>query len=81
MATLFNTKKKVGEKIGYFFKRFKLEMMHISCNPQCAAIAFREGLFPGTPLYENLLRNPPRDMDDIIIRVEGKIRVEGAKTR
>ena len=42
-------------------------------------IAFRKGLLPGTALYENLIRNPPKDMDDIVTKVEGEIRIEKAK--
>ncbi|XP_062009701.1 uncharacterized protein LOC133726207 [Rosa rugosa] len=79
MATLFSTKQKPGEKVGKFFERFKAEMRHVNCDPQFAAIAFREGLLLGTPLYESLLRDPPKDMDDIITRVEGEIRIERAK--
>ncbi|XP_024172011.1 uncharacterized protein LOC112178021 [Rosa chinensis] len=79
MATLFSTKQKPGERVGKFFERFKAEMRHVNCDPQFAAIAFREGLLLGTPLYESLLRDPPKDMDDIITRVEGEIRIERAK--
>ena len=79
MAALFNTKQRIGEKIGAFFERFKAEMRYVNCEPQYAAIAFREGLLPGTALYENLIRNPPKDMDDIITKVEREIRIEKAK--
>ena len=54
-------------------------MRQVSVEPQFAAIAFREGLLPDSALYENLLRNPPKDMDDIVTRVEGEIRIENAK--
>ncbi|XP_024196298.1 uncharacterized protein LOC112199524 [Rosa chinensis] len=54
-------------------------MRHVNCDPQFAAIAFREELLLGTPLYENLLRDPPKDMDNVITRVEGEIRIERAK--
>jgi hypothetical protein len=78
MAALFCTKQNVGEKIGKFFERFKAEMRGINCEPQYAAIAFREGLLPETALYRNLIRNPPKNMDDVLTRVEGEIRLEKA---
>ncbi|XP_062015884.1 uncharacterized protein LOC133732360 [Rosa rugosa] len=79
MATLFSTKQKPEEKVGNFFERFKAEMHHVNCDPQFAAISFGEGLLLGTPLCESLLRDPPKDMDDIITRVQGEIRIEKAK--
>ncbi|XP_062005720.1 uncharacterized protein LOC133722876 [Rosa rugosa] len=79
LATLFSTKQKPGEKVGIFFERFRAEMSHVNCAPQFAPIAFREGLLLGTPLYESLLGDPPKDMEDIITRVEGEIRIEKAK--
>lgn len=79
IAALFGTKQNIGEKIGKFFERFKAEMRGISCEPQYAAIAFREGLLPGTTLFKNLIRNPPKDMDDVLTQVEGEIRLERAK--
>ena len=79
MATLFSTKQLVGEKIGKFFERFKTEMRHVNCEPQFAAIAFREGLLPNSTLYESLLRDPPKDMDNIVTRVKGEIRIEKAR--
>ena len=54
-------------------------MREINCEPRYAAIAFREGLLPGTALYRNLIRNPPKDMDDVLTRVEGEIRLERDK--
>ena len=80
MASLFNTKQAVGEEIGKFFERFKAEMRQVNCEPQFAAIAFREGLLPDSALYESLMRDPPKDMDDIVTGVEGEIRIESAKT-
>ncbi|XP_062020992.1 uncharacterized protein LOC133737465 [Rosa rugosa] len=79
MATLFSTKQKPGEKVGKFFERFTADMRHVNCDPQFAAIAFREGLLFGTPLCKSLLRDPPKDMDDIITRVQGEIIIEKAK--
>ncbi|XP_061993647.1 uncharacterized protein LOC133711558 [Rosa rugosa] len=79
LATMFNTKQKLGKKVGKIFKRFRAKMSHVNCDPQFAAIAFREGLLFGTPLYESLLRDPPKDMDGIITRVEGEVRIEKEK--
>ena len=78
-GSLFITKQQAGEKVGVFFERFKAEMRYVNCEPQCAAIAFREGLFPGAALFENLIRNPPKNMDNVLTRVEGEIRLERAR--
>lgn len=53
-------------------------MRYVNCESQWAVIAFK-GLLPGTALYENLIRSPPKDMDDIFTRVEGEILLERAK--
>ncbi|XP_024200130.1 uncharacterized protein LOC112203387 [Rosa chinensis] len=79
MATLFSTKQKPGEKVGKFFERFKAVMHHVNCDPQFAAITFQEGFLLGTLLCESLLCDLPKDMDDIIKRVQWEIRIEKAK--
>lgn len=79
MAAQFSTKQRTWEKIKAFFERFKTEMRYVNYKPQYTVIAFRECLLPGTALYENLICNPPKDVDDIVTKVEGEICIEKAK--
>lgn len=79
MAALFSTKQRAKEKIGSFFERFKVEMRYINYEPQYVVIWFCEGLLSGTALYENLIRNPSKNMEDVIAKVEREIQIEKAK--
>nr|XP_011459661.1 PREDICTED: uncharacterized protein LOC105350023 [Fragaria vesca subsp. vesca] len=77
MAALFMVKQKIGERLKTFYDRFWGKQIQIEgCTSEYAAVAFREGLLPGSPIYKDLVRKPAKDMNEIQARIEGEIRLE-----
>ncbi|CAN6698401.1 unnamed protein product [Malus baccata var. baccata] len=46
------------------------------CDSHTAALAFREGVLPGTKMRRSLIETPPLDMREVMTRADGIIRLE-----
>ncbi|KAM2463594.1 hypothetical protein COP1_002990 [Malus domestica] len=66
-ALMCNTKQNVGESLKSYMTRFTEEMSTLEeCDSHTAALAFREGVLPGTKMRRSLIETPPLDMREVI---------------
>ncbi|CAN6718345.1 unnamed protein product [Malus baccata var. baccata] len=77
VTILFSTKQNVGESFKSYMTRFTEEMSTLEeCESHTAALAFREGVLPGTKMCRSLIETPPLDMREVMARADGIIRLE-----
>ncbi|XP_070682894.1 uncharacterized protein [Malus domestica] len=77
VTILFSTKQNVGESLKSYMTRFTEEMSTLEeCDSHTAALAFREGVLPGTKMRRSLIETPPLDMREVMARADGIIRLE-----
>nr|XP_028964702.1 uncharacterized protein LOC114827174 [Malus domestica] len=77
VTILFSTKQNVGESLKSYITRFTEEMSTLEeCDFHNAALAFREGVLPGSKMRRSLIETPLLDMRKVMARADGIIRLE-----
>ncbi|KAM0975589.1 hypothetical protein FF1_018641 [Malus domestica] len=57
--------------------RFTEEMSTLEeCDSHTAALAFQEGVLPGTKMRRSLIETPPLDMREVMAQADGTIRLK-----
>lgn len=77
MSSLSHIKERPRESLKMYLERYTNEFNQIE-NDEMAASMFKDGLARDHELYEKLTRKPARSMAEVILKVEGCVRVEEA---